>query len=252
MRLIAKLLILTLVFGSLTACVSKKKFDELKASKEAVDRALAETQARVKALETQNAELAATLEAEKARLNGEIAAIRKDLDATKGQLSQVQSKLDMTEAELAKLRAEIDGIFKTYKDSGLSLEQRGGRLYVVTAPVNYASGSASLSRSQRKALDELAMTLKNNPGVKILVEGHTDNKQYAAGSGMDNWQLSVNRAMGVVRYLLRKGVKPDQVAAVGRGENNPEGDNNTKEGRAKNRRTVVAPDPNLGTLMQNK
>ncbi len=251
MRLIAKLLILTLVFGSLTACVSKKKFDELQASKDAVDRALAETQARVKNLEGQNAELQSTLESEKARLNGEIAAIRADLDATKGQMNQLQSKLTMTESELAKLRAEIDGIFKTYKDSGLTLEERGGRLYVRSAPVNYASGSSSLNRNQRKALDELAMTLKNNPNVKILVEGHTDNKQFAAGSGMDNWQLSANRAMGVVRYLIRKGVKPEQVAAVGRGEYSPDGDNKTREGRSKNRRTAVAPDPNLGGLMKN-
>jgi chemotaxis protein MotB len=251
MRLIAKFLILTLVLGSVTACVSKKKFDELQASKDAVDRALADTQARVKALEGQNAELQSTMESEKARLNGEIAAIRKDLDATKGQMSSLQSKLSMTEAELAKLRAQIDGIFNTYKNSGLSLEQRGGRLYVMTAPVNYATGSAGLNREQRKALDELAMTLKNNPAVKIMVEGHTDSKKYAADSGMDNWQLSVNRAMGVVRYLLRQGVKPEQVAAVGRGENNPEGDNSSKDGRAKNRRSLVSPDPELGNLLNN-
>jgi chemotaxis protein MotB len=251
MRLIAKLLVLTLAFGSLTACVSKKKFDELQASKEAVDRALAQTMDRVKALEGQNAELATTLESEKNRLNGEIASIRKDLDATKGQMSQLQSKLSMTEAELAKIKAEVDGIFAAYKQSGLSMEQRGGRLYVVTAPVTYASGSSNLSRAQRKALDELAMTLKNNPAVKVLVEGHTDDKKFAADAGMDNWQLSVNRSMNVVRYLLRKGVNPDQLAAVGRGENNPEGDNKSKDGRAKNRRSVVSPDVNLGGLMQN-
>lgn len=251
MRLIAKLLILTLVFGSFTACVSKKKFDELQASKEAVDKALAETQTRVKALEGQNAELQTTLESEKTRLNGEIASIRADLNATKGQMNQIQSKLTMTEADLAKLRAEIDGIFSTYKNSGLSLQERGGRLYVVTdSDVTYRSGSASLSRDQRNALDKLAATLKNNPDVKILVEGHTDSKQFAAGSGMDNWQLSVNRSMAVVRYLLRKGANPNQVAAVGRGENMPEGDNSTREGRAKNRRSVVSPDANLGGLMK--
>jgi len=251
MRLIAKLLILTLVFGSFSACVSKKKFDELQASKDAVDRALAETQSRVATLEGQNAELQSTLESEKTRLNGEIAAIRADLDATKGQMTAMQSKLTMTEAELAKLRAEIDGIFGAYANSGLSIEQRGGRLYVVTEPVTFATGSSGLTRAQRNALDELANTLKNNPDVKILVEGHTDNKQYASGSGMDNWQLSVNRSMSVVRYLLRKGAKPDQVAAVGRGEYLPEGDNSTREGRAKNRRTVIAPDAQLGTLKGN-
>lgn len=251
MRLIAKLLVLTLAFGSLTACVSKKKFDELQASKEAVDRSLAQTMDRVKALEGQNAELASTLESEKNRLNGEISAIRKDLDATKGQMNQLQSKLSMTEAELAKIKAEIDGIFAAYKQSGLSMEQRGGRLYVVTAPMTYSSGSSRLTRDQRKALDEMAMTLKNNPEVKILVEGHTDDKKFSADSGMDNWQLSVNRSMAVVRYLLRKGVNPNQVAAVGRGENSPEGDNTTKEGRAQNRRTVVSPDVNVGGLMKN-
>jgi chemotaxis protein MotB len=251
MRLIAKLLVLTLAFGSLTACVSKKKFDELQASKEAVDRALAQTMDRVKALEGQNAELATTLESEKNRLNGEIASIRKDLDATNGQMSQLQSKLSMTEAELAKIKAEVDGIFAVYKESGLSMEQRGGRLYVVTAPVTYASGSSNLSRAQRKALDELAMTLKNNPAVKVLVEGHTDDKKFAADAGMDNWQLSVNRSMNVVRYLLRKGVNPDQLAAVGRGENSPEGDNMSKDGRAKNRRSVVSPEINVSSLMKN-
>jgi chemotaxis protein MotB len=251
MRLIAKLLVLTLAFGSLTACVSKKKFDELQASKEAVDRSLAQTMDRVKALEGQNAELASTLESEKNRLNGEISAIRKDLDDTKGQMNQLQSKLSMTEAELAKIKAEVDGIFSAYKQSGLSMEQRGGRLYVVTAPMTYSSGSSRLTRDQRKALDEMAMTLKNNPAVKILVEGHTDDKKFSADSGMDNWQLSVNRSMAVVRYLLRKGVNPNQVAAVGRGENSPEGDNTTKEGRAQNRRTVVSPDVNVGGLMKN-
>ncbi len=249
MRQIISLLIFSLVIGSFQSCVSKKKFDELQAAKEATDKALAETQTQLKTLQEDNKTLQATLESEKNRLNGEISSIKSQLDASKNQMASMESKLKMTEEELKNIKAQIDGIFASYENSGLKLEDRDGRLYVVTNnPVNYKSGSSKLTRDQKKAIAELATTLKNNPGVKILVEGHTDNKQFAAGAGMDNWDLSVARAMSVVRELLKKGVNPNQVAAVGRGEAAPTGDNSTSEGRSKNRRTEVAPDPNLGSL----
>ena len=89
MRLILNFLVVVMALSTLQSCVSKKKYDELLASKEATDAALAETQANVKSLEEQNAELNSTLESEKERLNGEIAGIKTDLDATKSQMAQV-------------------------------------------------------------------------------------------------------------------------------------------------------------------
>lgn len=252
MRQIIGLLILSLALGTFQSCVSKKKFDELQAAKDATDKALAETQAQVKTLQQENQELQATLESEKQRLNGEIASIKSDLNATKSQMSQVQEKLNMTEAELNKLKAEINGIFNTYAESGLKLEERDGRLYVMTdAATTYKTGSARLTSAERKAVAELAETLKNNPKLRILVEGHTDSKKYPAGAGYDNWNLSVDRAMGVARELLKKGVNPNQVAVVGRGDSMPAADNSTDEGRAQNRRSVIAPDPNLGEIMKS-
>ena len=251
MRQIIGLLILCLALGSFQSCVSKKKFDELQAAKDATDQQLAETQAQLQSLQEENEELQATLESEKERLNTEIPSIKEDLDATKSQMAQVEEKLNMTEEELTALREEIDGIFGAYEDSGLSLEERDGRLYVMTdASTTYRTGSAALTRSERDAIGELAETLKNNPELKILVEGHTDNQKYPSG-GYDNWDLSISRAMGVVRELLRQGVNPDQVAAVGRGETMPVGDNSTADGRSENRRSVVAPDPALGGMMKS-
>lgn len=252
MRLIVRLLIFCLAIGSLQSCVSKKKYDELEASKMATDKALAETQASLKSLQDEKNKLAADFEAEKTRLNGEISSVRSELNAQKGQIAQVQEKLTMTEAELKKLKDEINGIFATYKDSGLSLEERNGRLYVLTSEaMNYKSGSARLSKSQRIAIDALAETLKKNPNVKILVEGHTDNKQFPAGSGYNNWDLSISRAKEVVNRLVKRGVDEAQLSVVGRGEFVPEGDNKTTEGRKKNRRTVVLPNPDLGILNDN-
>lgn len=250
MRQIIGLLIFCLAVGTFQSCVSKKKFDELQAAKDASDKALAETQQQVKTLQDENVNLKSTMEAEKTRMNNEIATIRKDLDATKGQMAQVEEKLKMTQQELANIKKEINGIFDAYKESGLTLEERDGRLYVVTEPVQYRSGSASLSRAEKNALAELANTLKNNPKLDILIEGHTDSQKYPRGAGYDNWSLSVDRAMNVARELLKRGVSADQIAVVGRGETMPMEENGTAAGRAKNRRTVVAPEINAGALIK--
>lgn len=251
MRLILNLVVLALIFGSVSSCVSKKKFEELEASKASVDAALAEAQGQIQGLEEANTELQNTLESEKERLNNEMATLRNELDATKGSIQEMRSKLNMTEEELADLKQEINGIFDTYKESGLSLEERNGRLTIMTeAPVNYASGSSRLDRTEREAIAELAETLKNNPDVKILVEGHTDDKKVIPGASFrDNWELSTMRAMSVVRELLREGVDPAQVAAVGRGEYMPAASNDSADGRSQNRRTVILPDAQLGDLM---
>ncbi len=252
MRLVVRMIIILLAVGTLSSCVSKKKYDELAAAKAATDQALAETQANLKQLQTEKDALAAELESEKTRLNGEISTLRNDLNATKGQIAQVQEKLNMTQAELDKLKAEINGLFAAYADSGLSLEDRDGRLYVVTeTPVRYRSGSSSLTKEERDAIDALAEKLKAHPDVKILVEGHTDSQKFKADAGMDNWDLSVNRAKAVVKRLVRAGVDPKQLTIAGKGEFMPAADNGTSEGRAENRRSVIVPNPDLGKLKGN-
>ena len=248
MRLILNFLVVVMALSTLQSCVSKKKYDELLASKEATDAALAETQANVKSLEEQNAELNSTLESEKERLNGEIAGIKTDLDATKSQMAQVEEKLNMTQKELDDLKTEINGIFASYNDSGLSLKEQDGRLYVVTDPgVSYNSGSFGLSKDERSALADLAETLKANPALKVLIEGHADEDKVKAGAPYaDNWELSSKRALRVVRELIKNGVDPSQVAAVGRGDSMQTG-----EGKDADRRTVIVADPNLKSVLNN-
>ena len=250
MRLVLNMLIFCLVIGSLQSCVSKKKFDEMQAEKEATEQSLAETQAKVAQLQEQNSELESTLESEKERLNSDISDLRSDLNSTQSQMAQVQEKLNMTEQQLNELKSDINGMFAAYENSGLTMEEREGRLYVVTSqPVRYRSGSARLSSDERKALAELAETLKNNPDVKIMVEGHTDtDKMLPDAPWKDNWDLSLDRAMVVVRELLKNGVSPDQVSAAGRGEYMPIAPNDNAEGKAENRRTVVRPDVSVDHL----
>ncbi|PSR13991.1 MAG: flagellar motor protein MotB [Bacteroidetes bacterium] len=248
MRFILTALIFVMVATSFQSCVSKKKFDELTAAKAATDQALAETQSQVKTLSQEKDALAAEMAAEKTRLNGEISSIRTEMTA---QIAQVNEKLNMTEAELKAVKDEINGMFAAYTNSGLTMEERDGRLYLVTeAPVGFRSSSSSLTRDQRKAIDAMAEKLKANPAVKVLVEGHTDNKQFAAGAGTDNWDLSYARAKAVATRLIKSGASPAQITIASHGDTMPMGDNATKEGRESNRRTVLAPNPDLGGLMK--
>lgn len=251
MRLIIKSLVFVLVVGSFQACVSKKKYEELVAAKAATDQALAETQGQVKTLKTEKDALAADLSKTKADMAAESARMNSEISGIKANMAQVSEKLNMTEAELKKMKDELNGIFAAYSGSGMSLTERGGRLYVVTDPMTFRNGSSSLTRAQRNAIDEMAKTLKANPKAKILVEGHADNRKFSAGSGRDNWDLSVSRAKAVVTRLIKQGVDPAQLTIAGKGDTMPEGDNSTKEGREQNRRTVIVPNPDLGGLNKN-
>ncbi|MFN5422291.1 MAG: OmpA family protein [bacterium] len=84
-------------------------------------------------------------------------------------------------------------------------------------------------------LDKLVMLMRDNPGLKIEIRGHTDN----IGKDNDNMILSTSRAKSVVDYLVSKGVQLDRLTFKGLGATTPVADNSTEEGRALNRRTEM-------------
>ncbi|MGB1033261.1 MAG: OmpA family protein, partial [Flavobacteriales bacterium] len=81
--------------------------------------------------------------------------------------------------------------------------------------------------------DEFAEYLVANPSITIEIRGHTDN----TGGEADNMALSMDRAFEVKGYLEKMGIAGRRIKAKGYGESKPVGDNNTTEGKAKNRRT---------------
>jgi outer membrane protein OmpA-like peptidoglycan-associated protein/tetratricopeptide (TPR) repeat protein len=84
-------------------------------------------------------------------------------------------------------------------------------------------------------LDRLVQLLKDNPGLAIQINGHTDN----TGKPADNMSLSENRAKAVVHYLITKGINEKRLSSKGWGDTKPVADNKTEEGRALNRRTEL-------------
>jgi outer membrane protein OmpA-like peptidoglycan-associated protein len=98
--------------------------------------------------------------------------------------------------------------------------------------VYFATNKAKILEKSFAVLDEVAAVIQLKRGIRVRVEGHTDNK----GTDKKNMKLSQRRADSVKKYLVEKGVAEDRLVAEGKGEGVPVADNKTKEGRAQNRR----------------
>ena len=101
--------------------------------------------------------------------------------------------------------------------------------------VHFKSGSAELTKSSYGELGDLLEYLLMKSEVVVEIAGHTDNE----GQADDNLKLSLKRAESVKSYLVKNGIKPNQVIAKGYGETQPIASNDTEDGRQKNRRTEV-------------
>ena len=96
--------------------------------------------------------------------------------------------------------------------------------------------SAEIKPEYMPEIEKFAKFLKENPNIKVEIQGHTDN----TGSEEYNLKLSQRRAEAVRKVLIEKyGISPDRVIAKGYGESMPIAPNDTEEGRAKNRRVVA-------------
>ena len=252
-----KLVNLTLIFVAVAvlfpSCVSKKKFTELLSSKETVDAALAQSQSKVKTLEGEKEELMtakADLESQNATLTSDLNATKSKLDGAEQNLATAQTNLTKAEKALSEKETSIRGVFSSFQGSGLNVSERDNRLYVaLSEPILFRSGSTRIQRKYRDAINNIAEVLKANPNIQIQVEGHSDNAKFIDGAG-NNWSLSMNRAMNTLNMLLRAGVSPNQLSAVGRGEFAPASadDPNSADARAQNRRVEFLVVPSMSSL----
>jgi outer membrane protein OmpA-like peptidoglycan-associated protein len=98
----------------------------------------------------------------------------------------------------------------------------------------FSTNSFEINDTIKAVLDEFIDYLKQNPGLRVALQGHTDN----VGNPQANMVLSENRAKAVFNYLTSHSISNARITYKGYGETKPIADNNTEEGRAKNRRTV--------------
>ena len=101
--------------------------------------------------------------------------------------------------------------------------------------VFFAFDSWELRDESIPELERLFTLLKNKPGLVVEIGGHTDS----TGPDEHNLILSENRALAVRDYLIRRGLSPERLKYKGYGEKVPLFDNDTEEGKRKNRRTEI-------------
>jgi len=114
----------------------------------------------------------------------------------------------------------------------------------MAADIAFRSGGFALTPKGRAQLDSVVPALQGiGPGAKIVVYGYTDNQPVGAALKkrgiVDNLDLSSKRANEVVRYFTSKGISADIMSGKGRGDTHPIAPNDTKDGRAQNRRIEV-------------
>ena len=118
---------------------------------------------------------------------------------------------------------------------GATVDARGCWTYA--AVVLFDFDSAEVKTEAHPMLDEAVIILKKNPAIKVEVDGHTDN----VGPAVYNMKLSERRANSIMKYFIDHGINAERLTIKGFGLTKPAAGNDTKEGRAKNRRVELTP-----------
>ena len=144
--------------------------------------------------------------------------------------------------ELQRFRSEFFGRLREVL-SGRDEVQIVGDRFVFQSEVLFDQGQANVGNSGEEQLQKLALTLADiatkipdDINWVLQVEGHTDDIPIRAGRFADNWDLSTERALSVVRFLASQGVPANRLAATGYGEFQPLASGDTDDARRRNRR----------------
>lgn len=261
---------LVALFLSAGCLVGKGKYDALYSEHEALKseyssyKSDAESAIKAGKDEAQTLSQALALaEAESNRLKlqiNQLQAEKANLLADQTQLKSSVQEMEQALVELAERKAAADARVAEYRDllsrfqalidaGKLKVKIVDGRLVVELATdVLFASGSSNLSKEGKTALIEVSGVLASLPGRRYQVEGHTDNDPISTAQYPSNWELASARAIVVTRTLVDAGLPADRVSAASYGEYRPVASNETKEGKAANRRIEIVVVPDLSTL----
>lgn len=158
----------------------------------------------------------------------QIAAERLELQAAVSMLDEQTASLEKEKTELS---SRLAGALSQVADT-----QSSARGMIVSLPdILFDTNEATLKSEARVVLAKLAGILLIMPDLNLRVEGHTDS----TGSAEYNQQLSEKRAASVRDFLAEQGIAAQRMIAVGYGFDRPVAANDTREGRAKNRRVEI-------------
>ena len=265
-----KLLVVALASSVvLTSCVSKKKYTELENTNSSLQQEVVDTKAALQecgvnvekkdlkiaslqdelAFKVENYEKTAKQAQDLSLLTSQnMQKTLEEMGKANDRWTDVNDALAHKDSLNMALVLNLKGALADINDNDIEINVEKGVVFVsISDKLLFNSGSYAVSSKAIDVLGKVATVVNDKPSFEILVEGHTDNKLVKDGAAIkDNWELSVQRAAAVVRVLTDKyEVAPERITAAGRSSYVPVADNDTKEGRAKNRRTKIILLPQL-------
>ena len=265
-----KIITIVVLAALLGSCVSKKKYVELEQDLSETEGELQKTTVEKEELEAKFAKIEKRVD----EYNTKINSLQETNDA---QLVLVEDNLtvlskntrDNLKVTLANVPAEELAGAKTLKDSmnvavayslkksintsdlgedtdiNVNIDQTVVMISVADSLL-FKSGSYKVSSKANGLLQKLADVINSEESMDVMIEGHTDSKTIHRVDIEDNWDLSVKRSTAIARLLQNEyEVDPSRLIPAGRSSYVPLTDNDTKESRARNRRTNIIIMPNL-------
>lgn len=270
-----KILIVAILIATLSSCVSKKKFVELETDymntkgelqkttveKENLEARFAKIEKRVEVYNTQinslqedKNSLQKSSDEKMAFVGDDLTVLPKDI---RENLDNTLSKLPPEELAGAKTLKDSMNIAISYKlkksiaddNLGQDIDVNIDKTVIMISVADsllFRSGSFRINTKAYPFLQKLAHVLESEQSMDVMIEGHTDSRTIHTESIIDNWDLSVKRSTAIARLLQNKyKVDPSRLIPAGRSSYLPLTDNETRENRARNRRTNIIILPNI-------
>ncbi|MCD6542985.1 MAG: OmpA family protein [Flavobacteriaceae bacterium] len=270
-----KILIVAILIATLSSCVSKKKFVELETDymntkgelqkttveKENLEARFAKIERRVdvynskiNSLQEDNISLQKSSDEKMVFVGNDLTVLPKDI---RDNLDKTLSKLSAEELTGAKTLKDSMNIAISYKlkksitednleqDIDVNIDKTVIMISVADSLL-FRSGSYRINTKAYPFLQKLAAILKSEQSMDVMIEGHTDSRTIHTDNIIDNWDLSVKRSTAIARLLQNKyNVDPSRLIPAGRSSYLPLTNNETRENRARNRRTNIIILPNI-------
>jgi chemotaxis protein MotB len=235
--------------GNLTDCNNAK--NELARQKSVLENDIANLNNQVDFLKKNNTQALKQLEDLSVISSTQAESIKKSMEnigAKDSYIQTLQQQMARKDSLNMVLVMNLKGAIGNLDDQDINIKVDKGVVYIdISDKLLFKSGKYEVTDQANAVLGKVAAVLQNQPDIEFMVEGHTDNVPYKGNAILqDNWDLSVKRATAVVKILQNKyGLDPAKMAAAGRSEYRPVADNNSKEGKAANRRTRIVILPQL-------
>lgn len=164
------------------------------------------------------------------------------LDEKLGGATQERRDLMGRLQQQARVKEQFDQVESMFDRDQAVVFREGNDVTIRLVGLSFASGSAAIDSDALSLLERVRQAVDVFPRSALLIEGHTDSY----GGDETNLALSQNRAEAVMDHMIKNlRIPSTRLTAIGYGETRPVANNETKEGRARNRRIDIVIQPNL-------